>query len=240
MQRIALIGAMQIEIQTYCKNLEHISKVHDGSFLFIEGELFGKNVIITSSGVGKVLASLTTQKVIDTYHPVAVIMTGVAGALKPELRLGDIVVSENCVQHDFDSIALGLPRGAIPDTNYRFIPADAELVSLALATKLDGHQVIKGHVLSGDQFFTEKETLERSYLFDELEGSAIEMEGAALALTCAVNKTPFVIIRTICSVLKGNQEEQFRETLLRVVDNPLQIVESILRQYQYRKVSAPS
>ena len=86
-----------------------------------------------------------------------------------------------------------------------------------------------GRVVSGDQFFSEEETYRRDYLFDELEGSVIEMEGASLAQVCAFNGIPFVIIRTICSELAGNQQDQYRTSLPHVVNNSLRVVEAILK-----------
>jgi adenosylhomocysteine nucleosidase len=231
MRTIALIGAMDSEIQAYRENACNISEVTDGNFTFTVGELFETHVVITCSGQGKVLAALTTQKVLDLYHPKAVIMTGVAGALRPDLRVGDVVVSTDCVQHDLDVSILGFSRGTVPDTAYRFIRADAHLIGLAMTARLGNHRLVTGRVLSGDQFFTEEETLQRPYLFEELEGSVIEMEGAALAQVCAYNAVPFVIVRTVCSELEGNQEEQYRRSLASVVNNSLRVVEAILRHW---------
>ena len=228
MREIALIGAMESEIHSYRKLLQNSETVHDGNFTFIDGEFCGKHIILACCGPGKVLTALTTQRIIDRYHPQAMIMIGVAGALKSELRLGDVVVSKDCVQHDMDVTALGFPRGAVPDTDYRFIQADTHLIALAMKTPLHSHQLVTGRIVTGDQFLSEEETLSRSYLFEELQGYVIEMEGAALALVCAFNQIPFVIIRTVCSEFEGSQEMQYRSSLPSVVDNALLVVEAIL------------
>ncbi|KKQ76871.1 MAG: MTA/SAH nucleosidase, partial [Parcubacteria group bacterium GW2011_GWA1_38_7] len=54
-----------------------------------------------------------------------------------------------------------------------------------------------------------------------------DMESAAVAQVCVFNKIPFVIVRTICSKLDGNQEEQYRESLKYVVNNSLGVIENI-------------
>jgi adenosylhomocysteine nucleosidase len=228
---IALIGAMEREVHAYRELATNLSHIYEGNFFFSEGDLFGKHVVIALSGQGKVLTALTTQRLLDKYHPQAVIMTGVAGALKSDLEVGDIVVSTDCVQHDLDVTILGFPRGTSPDTNYRFIAADSRLINLALTAPSNEHRLVTGRILSGDQFFTEEETIQRPYLFDELNGSAIEMEGAALAQVCAFNYIPFVIIRTVCSELEGDQRAQYRKSLTSVVENSLGVVEAILRQW---------
>jgi adenosylhomocysteine nucleosidase len=228
MRKLALIGAMESEIRAYLTRTSRENDICEENFTFSSGEFYGKSVVITRSLTGKVLTAMTTQKVIDRFRPEAVIMIGVAGALQPDLRVGDVVVSHDCVQYDLDVTTLGYPRGAVPNTSYRFIQADSRLVSLAMKAQLESHRLIIGRIVSGDQFLSEEETYRRRYLFEELEGCVIEMEGAALAQVCAFNKTPFVIIRTVCSELDGNQEQQFRASLPNVVDNSFRVVESIL------------
>lgn len=232
MHEIAIIGAMDIEIRKYLEQATCVSEIREGNFTFLRGVLFGSRVVIASSGTGKVLAALTTQKLIDACHPTAVIMIGVAGALTPDLKIGDVVISDDCVQHDVDVTALGYPRGVVPDTDQRFIRADRRLVSLAMTTKLEQNQLVLGRILSGDQFFTTEETKRRAYLFDELHGSAIEMEGAALALVCKFNAVPFVITRIIGSELEGNQEDQYRDSLPVVANHSFKVVEAILSQWE--------
>ncbi|HEU5376548.1 MAG TPA: 5'-methylthioadenosine/adenosylhomocysteine nucleosidase [Ktedonobacteraceae bacterium] len=230
MHRIALVGAMEVEMAYYYEKITEKRERREGNFLFSEGVLFGRPVVLAFSGAGKVSAALTVQKLLDTYEDlVAVIMVGVAGALKNDLRIGDVVVSEDCAQYDLDITALGVCRGTIPDTGKRFIEADRRLLELASRTPENGHKVVRGRILSGDRFLTREETFECEYLFDELEGSAIEMEGAAVAQVCDFNHIPFLIVRTICSELEGNQEEQYRHSLNLVARNASEVVRTILQ-----------
>ncbi|HEU5378380.1 MAG TPA: 5'-methylthioadenosine/adenosylhomocysteine nucleosidase [Ktedonobacteraceae bacterium] len=230
MQRIALVGAMEEEMEYYYERTTDRREVREGNFVFSEGMLFGQRVVMAFSGSGKVSAALTIQKLLDTYEDLAaVLMVGVAGALKNDLRIGDVVVSEDCAQYDLDITALGIRRGTIPDTGKRFIEADRHLLHLALQTPQNGHRVVRGRILSGDRFLTREETFECGYLFDELEGSAIEMEGAAVAQVCDFNHVPFLIIRTICSELEGNQEEQYRNSLNLVARNASDVVRTVLQ-----------
>lgn len=229
--RIVIIGALDNEIVALLKNLSESKQTRFGSTIFHEGKLWDKDVIITKSGVGKVSAAMITQKLIDEFNPQAFIMTGSCGALKDELKIGDIVVSRDAMQHDVDVTALGYKKGEIPQADSSIFPADEKLIQLALETKIKGIKIVPGRILSGDQFYTKEQTLERTYLFDELQGDVQEMEGAALAQVCATNKVPFVILRIVDSELHGNQEEQYHKTAAQVVGNSLQVVEHILRKY---------
>ena len=107
-----------------------------------------------------------------------------------------MVVSRDCIQHDLDATALGFELGQVPYTDYRILRADPRLVELALATPVAGQRVVAGRILTGDQFVSDPEATLRGRL-SELDGSVVEMEGAAIALVATVNRVPFVIIRSV-------------------------------------------
>lgn len=214
----AIIGALDAEIEVFTKHLLNPQKTNYNGFTFYEGEISGRRTVITKSGVGKVFASLTTQKLIDTYNPQCVIFTGVAGGINNKLNIGDIVVAKDCVQHDFDVRELGFSRGTIPYTDYRFFETDKQLRTLALSAKSE-HKIHEDRILTGDQFFTKKEIKENEYLTNELGGDAIEMEGAAVGLVCVFNEVPFLIIRTISDKADEEASVDFTEFLPIVTKN---------------------
>lgn len=226
---VGIIGAMDAEIEEYAKHLVNPKKRQWRDFLFQRGQLFRKEVVIVKSGLGKVFASMVCQKLIDEYNPSLVIFTGVAGTLNKELKIGDVVVSKDCVHHDLDTQALGFPRGNIPFTKYRFFVADKRLRRLALSTKIPGIKIIEGRILTGDQFLTRKKINEYRYLIDELKGDAIEMEGASVGQVCTLNKTSFLIIRTISDKADGKAVEDFEKFLPVVAKNSFQIIKKILQ-----------
>lgn len=111
---IGLIGAMDEEIKLLLEGMENKeAKVKAGIHYYI-GNILGKSVVLCKSGVGKVNAAVTTQILIHSFGVSRVLFTGVAGAVHPELNIGDIVISSTCVQHDMDATALGFSRGEIP------------------------------------------------------------------------------------------------------------------------------
>ena len=75
------------------------------------GKINSHEIILAKSGVGKVNAALNTQYIIDRFEPDCIINTGVAGGIGANLRVGDIVIGETLVQHDFDATALGYAKG---------------------------------------------------------------------------------------------------------------------------------
>lgn len=231
----AIIGAMDAEIEEYLRHIEDekIHLWHD--FTFYEGRLYSHPVVVVKSGIGKVFAAMITQHLIDCYTPTHVIFTGVAGALNPGYEIGDVVLSSDCVQHDMDVSTLGFERGRIPYTDYQFFSADPTLIDLAKQAEVN-HPIHIGRILTGDQFFTQKKLRETAYLTQELKGDAIKMEGAAVGQVCALNKIPFLIVRTISDKADEQAPVNFTEFLPEIARNSYSIVDYILSQAHQLKV----
>ncbi|WP_313639556.1 5'-methylthioadenosine/adenosylhomocysteine nucleosidase [Paenibacillus sp.] len=225
---IGLIGAMDEEIKLLLEEMENKeTKVKAGIHYYI-GNILGKSVVLCKSGVGKVNAAVTTQILIDTFGVSRVLFTGVAGAVHPELNIGDIVISSTCVQHDMDATALGFSRGEIPYQENSVFQADPELVLLAeRACNELGQKYLVGKVLSGDQFISNAEIV--AELRGELDGACVEMEGAAVAQVCEMNATPFVIIRSMSDKSDGSAEVNFKEFTVESSHRSHSILEFMLR-----------
>ena len=125
---IGIIGAMEEEVQELIADLAFAEKKTVASMDFYKGTLYGKDCVIVKSGVGKVNAALCTQILADFYKPEALINTGVAGSLDAQINIGDMVVSEDAVQHDMDASAVGDPVGQVPRMDVLAFPADPVLV----------------------------------------------------------------------------------------------------------------
>lgn len=230
--KIALIGAMNEEIELLLGSMEHVGETVKAGITFREGEYFGKKVVVCRTGVGKVNAAVTTQILIDHFGVEAVIFTGVAGALDPELNIGDLVISSACMQHDMDVTALGFPRGVIPYEAKSLFEADAKLVELAVASgeRLFPGRVKLGKVLSGDQFVASRELV--AQLHRELGGTCTEMEGAAVAQVCSMNGIPYVVIRSMSDKADGSAHVNFAEFTVQASENSHKMVEDIVKHLQ--------
>jgi adenosylhomocysteine nucleosidase len=129
---IGIIGAMDEEIELCLQNMSDIKEFGRAGITYYQGRMHAKTIILCRSGVGKVNASICTQILIDDFGIDYVIFTGVAGGVDPELNIGDIVISEDCRQHDIDASALGFKRGEIPFASTSIFTADSYLIQLAL------------------------------------------------------------------------------------------------------------
>jgi 5'-methylthioadenosine/S-adenosylhomocysteine nucleosidase len=193
-----------------------------------QGSLFGRPAILARSGVGKARAAMTTQHLCDRFKPHLVIFTGLAGALNPKFQIGDVVIGAEVMQHDLDASALGFPRGNIPYTNIRILGADAGLSAAALRASIPGVVVHAGRILTGDQFIHNRAEARYEYLTSELHGDAVEMEGAAVALVCHLNKIPWLLIRTISDRADGSAVDDFSQFLRSVTAHEVALLRAVL------------
>lgn len=226
---IGIIGAMQEEIDLLLANLQDAVEMNRSGIRYHIGTLHGRKVAICKSGVGKVNAAIYTQVMIDRFEVNKIIFTGVAGALDPELNIGDIVISSGAQQHDMDVTALGFPPGVIPYEETSEWPADAELVQLAkeAGEKAAPGRVKIGKVLSGDQFVADREKVRQ--LRETFGGACTEMEGAAVAQACALNGIPYVVIRSMSDKADGSASVNFAEFTIEASNRSYAIVDEMLK-----------
>ena len=195
---LGIIGAMDEEVAKLKEHMTDVTVTTKASMDFYKGTLNNKEVVIVRSGIGKVNASICTQILIDDFHIDAVINTGIAGSLRNEINIGDIVLSTDTVEHDMEATAFGYPVGQIPRMDTFSFEADKHLIALAknCCEKVNPEvTVFTGRVVSGDQFISNKE--KKNWLIETFDGYCTEMEGAAIAHCAYLNNIPFLIIRAI-------------------------------------------
>ena len=194
---VAVLAALDEEIEAF-RGAYELEPIEEGTpfpaFQFRVGAVDA--VLMRTGGSARRSRPWVAQRAIERMRPDYLIVTGIAGSVRGGLDLGDVVVSRDCIQHDLDATALGFELGQVPYTDYRILRADPRLEELALATPVAGQRVVAGRILTGDQFVSDPDISLRRRL-SELDGSVVEMEGAAIALVATVNRVPFVIIRSV-------------------------------------------
>ena len=197
MKKLGIIGAMAVEVELLKSNMENLSVEEKAGMQFYCGELNRMKVVVVQCGVGKVNASICTQILCDCYSVTHIVNTGVAGSLRTELDIGDLVVSRDAVHHDMDVTYLGYAVGQVPGMDVLAFPADEMLIKAAqeAAEAVNPGHCALGTVASGDQFVASKDKKEQ--ILADTNASCTEMEGASIAHTAWRNQIPFVIIRAI-------------------------------------------
>ncbi|WP_443737053.1 5'-methylthioadenosine/S-adenosylhomocysteine nucleosidase, partial [Treponema sp.] len=69
------------------------------------------------------------------------------------------------------------------------------------------HKMLLGRVASGDQFISDRALKEK--IRSICDPACVEMEGAAIAHACYLNKIPFVIIRCMSDMADDGEETSY-------------------------------
>ena len=205
--KTGIIGAMEEEVASLKSAMTSTSTRTIAGMEFFEGTLDGKTVVVVQCGIGKVNAGICAHTLINEFGCTRIINTGVAGSLDNAIDIGDIVVSTDAVQHDYDVSPVGFAKGEIPYTGLYAFPADETLRKAAVeAARASAPEVrvFEGRVCSGDQFIASKE--QKETILANFGGECCEMEGGAIAQACYLNNTPFVIIRAISDKADDSEE----------------------------------
>ena len=210
--KTGIIGARTEEVASLKKELTDAKTAAIAGMEFCEGRLDGAEVVIVKCGIGKVNAGTCTQLLIHVFGVDRIINTGVAGSLDAAIDIGDIVVSTDAVQHDFDLTPLGFAPGELEGIGSPSLPADPDMRARAVeAVRKCAPEihVFEGRVCTGDQFICSSE--QKQAIIQGFGGLCCEMEGGVIAQVCCQNKTPFVIIRAISDKADGSAEMNFTE-----------------------------
>lgn len=204
---IGIIGAMDVEINALASKLEHKEEINVLAYKFYKGILNNKEVVILKSGIGKVSSAVGCALMLDHFKPSIVINTGIAGGLNG-LKQYDILLASELSYSDVDATNFGYKLGQVPQMPEVYKTDDNCLDKIKEFFDKNNISYKCGNVLSSDSFIvSEKQLLVKR---DGFVGC--EMEGASIAQTCYINKTPFVSIRFISDVVGGsNQAESYME-----------------------------
>ncbi len=226
---IGIIGAMDEEVAQIVEVMEISETYEKASMVFRMGTLDGKDVVIVRSGIGKVNAAVCTQILVDKFNVDYVINTGIAGSLRAEINIADVVLSDDVLHHDMDAAGFGYPLGQIPRMDVLSFQADKRLIELGKAAckkaapKVGVHV---GRVVSGDQFISDKAVKDR--LIQNFDGFCTEMEGAAIAQTAYLNKVPFLILRAISDKADDSATMDYPTFEAMAIQNSVEILKELV------------
>ncbi len=211
MKKLGIIGAMSIEVENLKKAMTDLQITNRADMEFYEGKLENLPAVVVQCGVGKVNAALCVQVLCDLYGVTHVVNTGVAGSLCADLDIGDFVISDDAMYHDFDCAPINpnYAVGQVPGLPVRTFAADELLVKMAYEAAEavnPGHAKI-GRVASGDQFVCNKD--KKNKIISDTSALCTEMEGAAIAHAAWRNGVPFVVLRAISDKADDSAEMDY-------------------------------
>jgi adenosylhomocysteine nucleosidase len=240
-ERIGIISAMDSETELLLEEakIDHVDTI--GGIDYNVGKLHGQDVVITGTGIGKVLSASATAAMLNNFNITEAIFTGIAGGVEDETKVLDEVIGTKLVYHDYGTITkdgfkwtTGNTGEMVGKDGYFF--CDEELVDLAYASAcevLGEEHVFKGVIATGDQYIASEEYVD--YLDEKFDAKACEMEGAAIGAVCTQYETPFVILRAMSDKADGQSHESFDNMGDIAADNSARIVMHMLDSMQAEK-----
>ena len=229
---VAIIYAFSVEGELLKNQIDLTKTIEINGREFSLGKLNGVNVAIVNSGIGITNAAMTTQLLIDRFYPEQIIFTGICGGIDPSNKIGDIVVPDRWVTHDFgiykkdgffvDSVGY-FSHTENKEVYFMYLPVDSTLLEVAktCALKLKGKLKpigkrnasikIGGVGASGNSFIDQKE--KRKWLKKELDAQIVDMEAAAVVQVALSNNIPVIIVRSCSDLAGGSGSETAQEEL---------------------------
>ncbi|OMH32858.1 5'-methylthioadenosine/S-adenosylhomocysteine nucleosidase [Motiliproteus sp. MSK22-1] len=212
-QIIGIIGAMEEEVTYLRDQLVGRQDLNVAGYEFHSGQLSGQQVVLLKSGIGKVNAAIGTTILLERFQPLCIINTGSAGGFAQDLDIGDVVISSEVRQHDFDLTVFGYEHGQVPQMPAAFTP-DPKLVEIAQESirKVQDVKTVLGLIATGDAFMNDPEKVaEARAKFPDM--LAAEMEAGAIGQTCFRYQVPFIIFRALSDIAGKESSVSFKEFL---------------------------
>lgn len=221
MKTIAIITAMESEYNAV-RALYRFSENTSG---IAEASVYGKNILLIRSGIGKVNGTLAAVKALEN-HADLVVTTGLAGGIDSSLSQGDIVLAKKVCYHD---VWCGAPnaKGQVQDMPL-YYETPAEILQ-KLQSNAPADYFKYGLTVTGDQFLTDAARL-KEIKAEFKDALAVDMESTAIAQTCYLNNTAFMSLRIISDVVgKAEQQAQYENFWRNVPHKASEMVDVVLK-----------
>ena len=228
MTKLAIMGAMQEEIEPLLAHFKDVNVVEYANNKFYEVSYNGLEIVIAYSKIGKVFASLTASTMIEKFGCNTLLFSGVAGGINPKLQIGDLIIADKLCQHDLDITAFGHPHGFVPGGKV-FVETTKELRDVAIKVANENNlKVIEGTIATGDQFVHSNER--KQFIENTFNADALEMEGASVAVVCDALSVPFFILRAISDTADMDAGFDFDEFLKSSAKNSADYLIKIVKE----------
>jgi len=202
------------------------------------------DIRVVKCGIGKVNAALGAQRLINEFQPDVVISTGCAGGHGDGICVQDVVVSTELAYHD---VYCGNASGITVYGQVQGMPAryQADPILLQKALKLNSSSLLgqnpssllpppssnkihPGLIVTGDWFVDSKDKM-RDILSHFPDARAVDMESAALAQTCLVNRVRFISFRVISDIpLHDTDAAMYHDFWNTIAEQSFQVTRSFI------------
>lgn len=165
---IAVTFALPVESKDFVEKLEKRRSLSREGVETIRGEINGLPVAVVHTGVGGEMAQESVAAFLKRDHADYLISAGLAGALDPQLKPGDLIIAENYSN-----------RELLESSHLRLDEA-----SIYLAPIITAPRIVESKA-------------DREKLAEESGAAAVDMETEFIAKACAARNVPLMSLRAI-------------------------------------------
>ena len=234
MEQWGVMGSIPQEVQFLIEKMDLKLDSCIAGKKFYRGFRKNKQVIVVETGIGKVNAAMTAQLLISNYQISKVIFAGTAGGLLPSVKIGDVVVAQEVLQHDVSGAGKEYASKVIEGRH--IFSLNHEITQWAKGNlnlkKLNNNSYPSlhfGRVLTGDRVIVRKEKVE--HLIQRYNGLCVEMEGGAVAQVCHANEVPLLLIRIISDYANETSKKDFNLNVIEVCINLTKLILQVVDYY---------
>ncbi len=201
-----------------------------------------RNLFITESGMGSINAGIKLALILEQYTIDQIILLGVGGALHHSLNIGDMIITDKVIQHDyFSSLASGnylmrpgelILSASQSELHCPIIQSTISAYGTALINSAKQHpsiRVIEGLIASGSEFVGTE--LRKNIIHKQAQQALlVDMEAAAVAVVANQYQCPFIVAKTVSDRLRSdaNASIDFSTFLTTASKNAAQIAMHII------------
>lgn len=225
--KVGILCAGDDELAPFLPCIEECRTTEKAMLKFYEGRMRGMEVVVLYSGVCKVNAAIAAQLLIDRFSVDRIINAGTAGGMDPGLEIFDTVISTEVCYHD---VAQDILTEFHPWMESVFFPADSQLLELSRAAvekRKPAQRVLWGRMATGEAFITDEG---RQKILDAFAPLTVDMETAAIAHVCYVNRVPFIAIRCVTDTASHSGNENFDKNCAKASLIAKNLTEALLQE----------
>lgn len=169
---VGIVCALRLELAPFLERCDRVKRYTGGAFTFRGGTFGDLRIAVVECGAGPSRARKAAFALCDAHTPRWLLSVGFSGALRGDIRVGDIVIADSIVGDGDDALQLDLA-----------MPPDP------------AHGLHVGRIATTDHIV--RSVAEKTRLAARTGALAVDMESLAVAQVARETHTRFMAVRVI-------------------------------------------
>lgn len=180
--RIGLIAAMSMESGAFLRHIRKWERARLGRVNAVHFQSAGRECTLVTSGMGVRRATEATLALIEAFHPACMISFGIAGAVRQDIEIGDVIMATG---------SCSLENGSLTPIQPLTPLSNSAMQTTEQALSPHGARLLPGTTITtrGSQLILQKP--------QDLLNPILEMETAGILQAASANGIPLTVLRAV-------------------------------------------